>query len=104
MPRTALQRTLLALLPAVVLASIAASAVWGESGLLARHGLRQRLDRANADLATLDRENQRLVREIKGIDEDPLVLERLVAEELGWAREGTTLYRFDVAPPEEDGR
>ena len=95
MPRTTLQRVLLALLPAMILASIAASAVWGESGLLARHVLRGRLDRAGGDLTALDRENQRLLRDLSVMEEDPVVLERIIAEELGWAREGTTLYRFD---------
>lgn len=94
MPRSFLQRALLALLPALVIASLAASAVWGESGLLARHKLASRLDVANAELAEIDRENQKLLRDLS-VEEDPVVMERLVAEELGWARKGTVLYRFD---------
>lgn len=95
MPRTTLQRVLLTLLPAIVLTSIVASAVWGESGLLVRHDLRERVARANEELAALERENQRLIRELQVMDRDPVVLERMLAEELGWAREGTTIYRFD---------
>lgn len=89
------QRALLALLPAMIIAGLAASAVWGESGLLARHQLETRLDRANDELATLERENQRLLRDLRLMDQDPVVLERMVAEELGWGREGATLFRFD---------
>jgi cell division protein FtsB len=81
----------------MVLASIAASAVWGESGVLARHALRARLERANDDLAALDRENQRLLRDLSVMEQDPVVLERIIAEELGWAREGSTVYRFEPA-------
>jgi len=90
------QRALLALLPALVIASLAASAIWGESGLLARHELRADLDKANHTLAATERENQRLLRELRLMESDPVLLERVVAEELSWAREGDTLYRFDT--------
>jgi cell division protein FtsB len=79
----------------MILATLAASVVWGESGLLARRHLAERLDRSNQDLAAIERENQRLIRDLRLMEQDPAVLERLVAEELGWAREGTTLYRFE---------
>lgn len=82
-------------MPALVIASIAASAIWGESGLLVRHQLRARLASANDDLATMERDNQRLLRDLRLMEQDPLLLERVVAEELSWAREGTVLYRFD---------
>ncbi len=95
MPKPSLlQRALLALLPALVIASLAASAIWGESGLLARHELRGRLDKANAELAATERENQRLLRELRVMETDPVLMERMVAEELSWAREGDTIYRF----------
>lgn len=74
------------------------SAIWGETGLLVRHDLRARLGTANAELAALERDNQRLIRELALLERDPIVVERQIAEELGWAREGTTLYRF-VPPP-----
>jgi cell division protein FtsB len=86
---------LLSLLPALVLVSIAVSAVWGDGGLLARHELKARLERDKASLAALERANQRLVSELVWLEKDPVLLERAVAEELGWAREGTTLYRFE---------
>jgi len=93
--RTLFQRVLLALLPALVIASLAASAIWGESGLLVRHQLRGRLASANDDLAAVERENQRLLRDLRLMEQDVVLLERLVAEELGWGREGTTIYRFE---------
>ncbi|MEQ1566711.1 MAG: septum formation initiator family protein [Myxococcota bacterium] len=83
------------LLPALALVVLASSALWGDSGLLARYGLRARLDASNADLAALERENQRLVRELVILDRDPRMMERQVAEELGWARPGSTVYRFE---------
>ena len=79
----------------MILSALAASAVWGESGLLARRLLADQLEHSNAELAAIDRENQRLLRQLRLMEQDPAVLERLVAEELGWAREGTTLSRVD---------
>jgi cell division protein FtsB len=86
---------LLAVVPALVLGLLTASAIWGDSGLLVRHELRARLQRASDELADLDRENQRIVHELVSMERDPVVVERVVAEELGWARDGATVYRFD---------
>jgi cell division protein FtsB len=87
-------RVLLAVLPALVLVVIGVSAIWGESGLLARNRLQQRLEQANEELAALERENQRLVRELQVLERDPIALERVIAEELEWAQKGTVIYRF----------
>ncbi|MEQ1505265.1 MAG: septum formation initiator family protein [Myxococcota bacterium] len=96
MPNPAsIQRLFLAFLPAVALAGIGLSTVWGESGLLVRHELGDRLSSGNQDLAAVERENQRLYRELERMEQDPVVIERQIAEELGWARQGTTVYRFD---------
>lgn len=90
------QRVVLALLPAALLCAIAASAVWGENGLIERHRLRGDLREANAALADVERENQRLMRDLGTGQRDPVAQERLVAEELGWGRPDATLYRFDT--------
>ena len=89
------QRVVLAVLPATLLCAIAASAVWGENGLIERHRLRTQVRAANAELAEVERENQRLLRELGTGQRDPVVQERLVAEELGWGQANATLYRFD---------
>ena len=78
----------------MVFASIVAAAIWSHNGLLTRHALKQELHTANADLASVERENQRLLRELKLMEQDPIVLERMVAEELAWGREGAVIYRF----------
>jgi cell division protein FtsB len=88
-------RLLLTLIPAVIIVSVALSAVWGNNGLVTRAKLRGELDHAAARLATVDRENQRLLRELQLMEQDPQVLERVVAEELSWGRQGATIYRFD---------
>ena len=93
------QRLVFVMLPTTVIAMVGAAAVWGENGLVERHRLEAELVQANAELATLERENQRLLRQLKVGAEDPIAVERLVAEELGWGTPSATLYRF-----EDDGR
>jgi cell division protein FtsB len=94
-----LQRLVLAILPAVLLGTLAATTVWGSDGLITRHELRQELAGARRDLGDLDRENQHLLWELRAMERDPVVLERVVADELGWGVEGATLYRFEDARP-----
>jgi cell division protein FtsB len=92
---TAVHRLLLTLIPAMLIASVALSTIWGNNGLIARHQLEQQLQADTRDLASIDRENQRLLTEIGRMDRDPQVLERVVAEELSYGRKGAVIYRFD---------
>lgn len=88
-------RILLAVLPALVIGAVVVAAIWGDNGLLRRDELAEELSTANQELSEIQRENQRLLRELHLLEEDPVAAERAVAEELGWSTEGTTLYRFD---------
>ncbi len=90
-----LQRVLYAVLPLVLIGSVVASTVLGEHGLIARHRLRGRLAAAHEQLAAIERENQRLIYELKGMDRDPVVLERAIAEELTWGQANAVIYRFN---------
>lgn len=79
--------------------SVGVSTIWGESGVFVRRELARELLQANTELAAVERENQRLIRELRLMDEDPAVLERVVAEELGWGRDDAVIIRFvDEAP------
>jgi cell division protein FtsB len=95
MNSTRFPRLLLAVVPALVIGAVAVSTLWGENGLYARHDLQAELVDAHAELGKIERENQRMLRELRMLERDPVVIERAVADELQWAREGTTLYRFD---------
>lgn len=63
--------------------------------MLARERLVERLSASNDELARIERENQLLLWNLRRMEQDRAVLERLVAEEIGWAREGTLIVRFD---------
>ena len=90
-----LHRIVLAILPALLLAGILVAAVFGDNGMNVRWRLGQDLRVHNEALASVERDNQRLLRELNLADRDPVIIERMVAEELGWGQEGATLYRFE---------
>ncbi len=98
LPANLVQRTLLAVLPAAAILGVAGSTVWGDDGLLARSELEQELETASARLSKIDRENQRLLHELQVMSEDPVVMERVVAEELSRGKNGAIIYRFDAEP------
>lgn len=85
----------LSVLPAALLVLFTTVVIWGDNGVMVRHQLGVQLDAAQADLADLDGENRRLLRSMRALSADPVVLERMVADELGWSREGDVLVRFD---------
>jgi cell division protein FtsB len=94
-----LSRVVVAFVPAILLLLVATAAIWGETGIVARQQLAERLVAETDELAAIDRENARLQRELELLGSDPLLVERAAAEEIGWAREGTTLYRFEDPRP-----
>ena len=89
-----------AALPAAVLIGIALSAIWGENGLMEWRRLEQARVEASDQLAAIQRDNQRKQREIHLMMSDRVVMERLIADQLGWAREGSTLIKFEGTSPE----
>jgi cell division protein FtsB len=99
MPPLSPARLALTIVPALLLALIAASTIWGDGGLLVRFQLEGQKERALQENADLTRENARLAREITVLEQDPRAVEREVADAIGRAREGATLYTFGEAPP-----
>ena len=72
-----------ALIPAALLSAVGVWLLWGDSGLMARSALRTQLAKANSDSAAVERENQRLVRELAILYCDPRAVERDVADQIG---------------------
>lgn len=98
LPRSAtpafLQRLALVVVPGVVVVVLAATVAWGEKGVMRLVELRVELRDANAQLRAIERKNQRLIRDLHALEQDRTAVERVVAEELGWATSESTLYRF----------
>ena len=95
-------RLLLSVLPALLLAAVGTSVIWGDNGVIVRHQLDAQLDASHSELARLERANEVALRELKLMESDPVVLERMVADELGWGREDAVLVRFSEGHATED--
>ncbi len=64
---------------------------------------RRRIDRLDAELETQKQESKRLQAEFDALRSDPLTVERLAREKLGYARTNETVIRFEPAtniPPQ----
>ena len=59
--------------------------------------LKQELSEANAELADIQKENQRMLRKLKAIHSDPRVMERVAGEELNMGVAGARIIRFGEA-------
>jgi cell division protein FtsB len=90
-----LRSSLLIGIPVALILVVAASVLLGGDGVVKRYRLRTDLDLAQAELAEIQRENQRMQRELRLMDEDPRMIERRAAEVLSWGAPGATLYRFE---------
>ncbi|HMV68087.1 MAG TPA: septum formation initiator family protein [Myxococcota bacterium] len=87
--------------PAVVIVLLVAVTVRGEGGLLQYWELQEQAEEARAHWAQLERRNTDLLFGLQQLQADPVQMERLVAEELGYARPGSVLYHFDDGAPLE---
>lgn len=99
-----LRAILYQVVPTLVLFGLAAYTVWGEHGYLAWSERDREADAARAELARIERENDRLLLRVREMQDDPLVLERLAADELGLVRPGGRLYVFEGQGAEPGGK
>ncbi|MFT7521238.1 MAG: cell division protein FtsB [Kiritimatiellia bacterium] len=91
-------RLLLTLVPAFLIGGVVLTAIWGDNGLVRRAELQTELRTANDDLRAIQKQNQRLLHHLRLMEQDPIVIERAVADELEVAPTGSTIYRFDAEP------
>ncbi len=96
----ALRRLFFAIIPALFMVLVGLSTMFGSEGLLRHQDLQEQVQRAKADLAEVERQNQAIIYDLAAMERDPVAVERAVADELGYAKEGSTLYRFDPVDDE----
>ena len=77
------------------LASVVVMAIFGDTGLVRRHELRQELYRVEAHSGDLREETSEMRRDLALIQTEELGLRRLAARELRMAPKGSTVYVFD---------
>lgn len=68
--------------------------VFGEKGLMRAYRMAKERDNINARIEKLRRENQYLKNELSGLRNDRHYIEDIARRELGYVREGETVYRF----------
>jgi cell division protein FtsB len=101
-------RRILFFVVGLVAAIVMLAAVTGERGYRDVRQQRARLAKLRAEVASLERENVRLLEEVRGLRSDPFVIEQIARESLGYARPGEIVFQFpaehpsvvETAPPE----
>jgi cell division protein FtsB len=91
-------------------ALITLAAIGGERGYRDVRRQKAQLSRLRAEVASLTRENVRLLEEVRALRKDPFVVEQIAREKLGYARPGEIVFQFppehpvveEVVPPEPD--
>jgi cell division protein FtsB len=87
------------LVPAVIVAGLALVVFDQKSGLPAWFRLRDDLSASQARIAILSARGDELRHEIEALERDPFELERAIREELGLARPGERIIRFEEPIP-----
>jgi len=86
---------------------ITLAAIGGERGYRDVRRQRAQLSLLRAEVASLTRENVRLLDEVRALRKDPFVVEQIAREKLGYALPGEIVFQFppehpavdDVPPP-----
>lgn len=84
---------------AVILAVVAASAVFGSRGWVHWRRLQHEQAELEALAAKLERQNLRLEEHLRRLEVDDDYLEKVVRERIGWLRPNEMIYRAGEATP-----
>lgn len=100
-PRRATKVTLKAvlLLSGVLSVVFLISFVFSEEGISELRRARGRVSALRSDIARLDQENARLVREIDSVHRSTFAVERIARQDLGMARSGEVIYMLPPSSP-----
>lgn len=91
--------------PGAIIVGLVLVMVRGPGGVLDFFELQRTAEASKAAWTDAEQRNNETVLALQQLTQDPVQLERLIADELGQVRPGTVLYRFDeqggpaVPPP-----
>jgi len=68
--------------------------VFGTHGFLAMQRTQNEIRKVKADLDALSKENAALAQEVKGLNTDPRLIEKIARDDLGLARPGEIIIRI----------
>ncbi len=70
------------------------SFILSDLGVIKYLTMKREYDRIQNDVSRLDAENKKLMEEVEGLKTDPDSIEALARENLGLAKEGEIIYKF----------
>ena len=77
--------------------------VFGTHGFLAMRHTQSEIKKVKADIEALSKENAALAQEVKDLNSDPKLIEKIARDDLGLARPGETIIRIPQAQQTETG-
>jgi cell division protein FtsB len=86
---------------AVLTAMLLVHVVWGDNGAVDYSKKRSEHKQLEQELQDLQKENERLQTNIKGLRTDPKVIEKEAREQLKYARPGEVIYTLPAPQPTE---
>jgi cell division protein FtsL len=75
--------------------------VFGTHGYLAMRRKRMEIQKVNAELERLNKENAALDRDVKDLKTDPQTIRKIAREELGLAKPGEVIIKLPAQTPQE---
>lgn len=75
--------------------------IFGPHGFLVMRRTQDEINKVQANLAKLNKENQELKQEVKDLKTDPRLIEKIARDDLGLARPGEVIIRIPPAQLQE---
>jgi cell division protein FtsB len=76
--------------------------VFGPHGFLVMRRKQQEIQKVNAQLDKLNKENANLEEQIKDLKTDPRTIEKIARDELGLVRNGEQIFKVPAPPPQQN--
>jgi cell division protein FtsB len=76
--------------------------VFGPHGFLVMRRKQHEIQKVNAQLDRLNKENADLGQQIKDLKTDPRTIEKIARDELGLVRNGERIFKVPAPPPQEN--
>ena len=75
--------------------------IFGPHGFLVMRHKRQEIQKVNADIDRLNKENSGLEQDVKDLKTDPQTIRKIAREELGLAKPGEIIIKLPAQTPQE---
>jgi cell division protein FtsB len=98
-PKASPARRILFFVVGLTAAIVMLAGITGERGYRDVRRQRASLSKLRAEVASLHRENARLLTQVRDLRSDPYVLEQIAREKLGYARPGEIVFQFPAEHP-----